>query len=71
MNRVGQLLVTSAMCLIAGATPQQERPPVRTITPSPRMYEAPRVVKDDDTPPAPPSRCPTRTGRDSSSKSCR
>src|SRR5258708_12192642 len=54
MNRIGQLLVTSAMCLIAGATPQQERPPVRTVKPSPRMYRAPRVVPDDATPPPPP-----------------
>lgn len=54
MNRIGQLLVTSAMCLIGAAAPQQERPPVRTVPSSPRMYEAPRVVKDDDTPPAPP-----------------
>src|SRR6266852_24599 len=54
MNRIGQLLVTSAMCLIAGATPQQERPPVRTVKPSPRMYKAPRVVPDDATPPPAP-----------------
>src|SRR5258708_8672646 len=50
MNRIGQLLVTSAMCLIAGATPQQERPPVRTVKPSPRVWQAPRVVADDATP---------------------
>ena len=53
MNRIGQLLATSVMCLVTGATPQQERPPVRTITPSPRELRAPQVV-NDETPSVPP-----------------
>src|SRR6266568_2238625 len=53
MNRIGQLLVTSVMCLVTGATPQQERPPVSTVKPSPREWQASRVVKDDETPSAP------------------